>query len=127
MKSIKILLVDDSAVMREALRLLLERMAHVTVVGECTAGNQVLDRLKQTEIDLVFMDVMMKKVGGYEAARIIKQYNKHIKVIFFSFLDLNAIGQRANECGADGFVSKVGVTKEMIINELEKITGFKVE
>jgi DNA-binding NarL/FixJ family response regulator len=127
MNAAKILLVDDSRVMRESLKFFLERMDNIQVVGECSDGNQVLEKLQQTKVDLVFSDVMMKDVGGYDAARLVKKYNKEIKVIFFSFLSYKDVEQRMKECGADGFISKVGVTREMIIKELEKIPGFKVE
>ena len=127
MNAVKILLVDDSPVMRKALKIFLDGIDNVQVVGECSDGNQVLEKLKQTKVDLVFSDVMMEDVGGFETVGIVKGYNKEIKVILFSFLAYETVEQRMKECGADGFVSKVGVTFEMIIKELEKIPGFKVE
>jgi DNA-binding NarL/FixJ family response regulator len=127
MNAVKILLVDDSLVMRESLKIFLEGINNVQVVAECSDGNQVLEKLKQIKVDLVFSDVMMEDVGGFDTSRLVKEYNKEIKVILFSFLAYETVEERVKECGADGFVSKVGVTYEMITTELEKIPGFKVE
>ena len=127
MKKLKILLVDDNIVFRDSLRGLLEKIDNVKVVAECSDGNQVIEKLKQTRVDLIFSDVMMQDVGGYETARLVKEYDSDIIVILFSFLDDFAVELRMKECGADGFISKVGVSHEMIAKELEKVPGFKVE
>ena len=127
MKTLKILLVDDSQIMRESLKQFIEGIENVKVVGECSDGNQVLEKLKQIEVDLVFSDVTMKDVGGFDTTKIIKKYNKEIRVVLFSLLTFDVVEKRMKECGADGFISKVGITMELVMNEFEKIPGFKAE
>jgi DNA-binding NarL/FixJ family response regulator len=127
MKTIKILLVDDSSLVRDSLRAFLDRISNVIIVGECSDGDEVLDKLKENKIDLVFMDIMMKNIGGFEAAGIVKDYDEEIKVIFFSFMDYWAVKRRMKDYHIDGFISKIGVTEKMILKELKKVPGFKIE
>ncbi len=118
----KILLVDDNSLVRESFKSILKFIPEANIVAECSDGNEVLYQLKSRKINIVFMDILMKHTDGYEATKIVKAYDSNIKVIGFSFLDYTAVGDRMRASGADGFISKWQVTRELIIDEIKKVS-----
>ena len=67
--AVRILLVDDNAIVRAGYRRLLERTPGLIVVGEAEDGDEVLALVERLGPDLVVMDVEMRRVGGLRAAR----------------------------------------------------------
>ena len=127
MKLTRVLLVDNSKLMRESFKSFLGLIPRISIVGECSDGNQVIDKLKQVDVDLIFMDINMDKIDGFSATRLVKSFNQNIKVIFFSMLAYEEIKGEFEACGADGYVPKLGLNKEMLIKELEKVIGFQAD
>lgn len=121
MKSIKILLVDDNAIIRKSLLLLLSKIPHVNVVGECVDGVEVIPFIKHHQVDVIFMDISMKFMDGYEATERVKQYYPGVKVIGFSSQDCIATIDKMIASGADGFISKYNAEKPLIIAELDRV------
>ena len=66
MSPIRTLIVDDEPLARQGLRVLLEEEPDVEIVGECADGLEALDALREREPDLVFLDVQMPEMGGFE-------------------------------------------------------------
>jgi len=81
---IRVLLVDDSAIIRKAVKQFLLEEGVISVVGECSDGREVLGFLKSNQVDVILMDVSMKYIGGIEATKLVKQKYSSIKVIGFS-------------------------------------------
>jgi DNA-binding NarL/FixJ family response regulator len=127
MKSTRVLLVDNSSLMRESFKSFLGHLPKLNIVGECSDGDQVIDKLKQLEVDLIFMDINMDHIDGFSTTRLVKAFNKNIKVIFFSMLAYDEIEKEVVECGADGYIPKMGVTHEILMKELEKVIGFQAD
>ncbi len=69
MNPIRILLADDHTVMRNGLRLLLERQPNLTVVGEASDGRETVRAADAVSPDVVVMDIAMPNLNGIEAAR----------------------------------------------------------
>ena len=126
MKSIRILLVDDHVVIRKSFLLLLSKISHVHVIGECSDGIEVIPFLKKELIDVIFMDINMKFMDGLEATKLVKQHYPMVKVIGFSSEEDVFIIQKMKANGADSFVSKFDASKESIEAELEKVTSYLV-
>ena len=66
MKAVRALIVDDEALARERVRTLLAQAAGVTVVGECSGGREAVDAILAERPDLVFLDVQMPDLNGFE-------------------------------------------------------------
>jgi DNA-binding NarL/FixJ family response regulator len=69
--SIRVLLVDDQALIRAGLRMVLEAEEDIEVVGECADGTQAVDRVRRLKPDVVLMDIRMPEMEGIEAAGLI--------------------------------------------------------
>jgi len=103
---IRILLVDDHAVVRTGFRLLLQSLKDVSVVGEAESGEAACQRYTELTPDLVIMDLAMPGMGGLEALKRIRAHHSHAKVLALSAHDDPMHARRALQEGALGFLSK---------------------
>ena len=111
---IRILIVDDSQVMRTGLRAALAKQAGFEVVGEAADGDEVLALVESLEPDLVIMDVEMRRVGGIEATRRLSEVlpggPKVLMTSLYADDHLIAEGLRA---GAMGYVLKTCIVQDL--------------
>ncbi len=121
MEDIKVLLVDDNVIIRKSFTHLLSKIANVNVVGECSDGVEVLPFIKHHQVDVIFMDINMKFMDGYEATKNVKQYAPKIKVIGFSSSDATHDVSEMMASGADGFLSKFDAEKISIMTALNRV------
>ena len=103
---IRILLVDDHAVVRTGFRLLLQSNPEVTVVGEAESGEAACQRYIELSPDVVIMDIAMPGMGGIEALRRIRAHDAQARVLPLSAHDDPMHARRALREGALGFLSK---------------------
>lgn len=106
MPDIRVLIVDDHAILRDGLRSLLDRQEGITVVGESSNGQEALGRVEELQPDLVLMDLAMPVMDGLEATRRIKAAHPHIKVLILTQHDSQEFVAPALEAGAAGYVLK---------------------
>lgn len=102
----KILVVDDTEANRRLLAWMLEDEGHS--VQEAGNGEEAVALFKDTQPDLVLMDVMMPIMDGYEATQAIKEYlgDKHVPIIFLTALSDDASLTKCLAIGGDDFLSK---------------------
>ncbi|HVC31530.1 MAG TPA: response regulator transcription factor [Steroidobacteraceae bacterium] len=103
---IRILLVDDHAVVRTGFRLLLQARPDVAVVGEAESGEAACQRYVELSPDVVVMDIAMPGMGGIEALRRIRAHDPQARVLALSAHDDPLHARRALREGALGFLSK---------------------
>ena len=116
---IRILLVDDHAVVRTGFRLLLQAKPDVTVVGEADSGETACQRYIELSPDVVVMDIAMPGMGGIEALRRIRAHDPQAKVLALSAHDDPMHARRALREGALGFLSKRSAPEAL----LEAVSG----
>ncbi len=103
---IRVLIVDDHAVVREGLRTFLELQDGIEVIGEAGDGAEALEQAEQLEPDVVLMDLVMPRVDGIGAMRQLRARSPQIRVIVLtSFLDDDRL-LPAIQAGAAGYVLK---------------------
>ncbi len=100
-----ILIVDDSSIMRKMIRKTLESAGH-RVVGEAKNGKDAVDLYKKLNPDVVTMDITMREMDGFAAAKEIIKHDTHARIIFLSNLDEDKYSQDAKRIGAKGYVNK---------------------
>jgi len=103
---IRVLLVDDHAVVRMGFRLLLQSTAEISVVAEADGGEAACQLYLELKPDVVVMDLAMPGMGGLEALRRIRARDARAQVLTLSAHDDPMHARRALQEGALGFLSK---------------------
>ncbi len=112
--NIRVLLVDDHAILREGMRNLLEREKDLDVVGEASDGEEAVKLVTDLKPAVVLMDIVMPKLNGIEAARQIKKANPAtIILILTAYSDIRYI-LGLLEAGASGYLLKSARGNEII-------------
>jgi DNA-binding NarL/FixJ family response regulator len=111
---VTIAIVDDHAMLRQAINLRLSLLGY-KVVSEAENGKVFLDDLPKLPAppDICLLDINMPVMDGFETAIELKKNWPHIKILFFSMHNSNAFVSKANQIGADGFLSKDASLEEL--------------
>jgi two-component system, NarL family, invasion response regulator UvrY len=105
-KKVKVLLVDDHAVVRAGFKMLLTTGHAIEIVAEAERGEQVVHLYAQKAIDVVVMDLSMPGIGGLEAIRRLLLRFPEAKVLVFSVHHEQVYINRALNAGARGYITK---------------------
>jgi len=123
MGRLKILLVDDHAVVRSELRRLLEMNNSMDVVAEADSGEIAYQLYGEMNPDIVIMDISMPGMGGIESAKRILQRYSHAKIIIFSMHEAVSFASQALKTGVKGFVTKNGMAEDLLHAVLDVSKG----
>ena len=119
---IRIMLVDDHAVVRAGVRRLLEQDDRFVVVAECDSGERAYQQFGEYLPDITIMDLSMPGFGGIEAiSRIVARYPA-AKLIVLSMHENAAFASQALKAGARGYLSKNSLAEELV-NALDSIVS----
>lgn len=119
---IRILLVDDHALMREGVASMLKNVEFIDIVGKVESGEEAINAAQELSPDIILMDIMMKGMTGIEAARWIKEQNGNIKIILLSgevnqdYISLSA------KVGVNGYLPK-DVSREALVEAIKKVNA----
>ena len=112
--SIKILIADDHAVVAEGLKHLIEAQPELEVIGIVPDGREAVRLAKETQPDVVLMDLSMPELNGADATRAILQRDPKCRVIVLSMYAQREYVRRALKAGAAGYVVKRSAAKEVV-------------
>lgn len=110
---IRVLLVDDHALVRAGIRSLLGAMARVEVVGEADSGAQALALAERLRPDVVVMDIAMRGMTGLEATARLRERWPEMRVIVLSMYSSEEYVLQAMRAGASGYLVKDAATAEL--------------
>jgi PAS domain S-box-containing protein len=105
-KQIRVLLVDDHAMLRQGLRSVLEHYPDIDIVGEAADGEEAVAMARSLRPEIIVMDVSMPKLDGIKATRQLKQEQPRILVIGLSVDNSSQAEQAMTEAGATHFLTK---------------------
>ncbi len=114
MTIIRVVVVDDHAILREGIRSLLERHGEIHVVGEAENGREALVMVGQLLPDVVLMDLSMPLMDGLEATRCIKERYPAVKVLILTQHDSREYVTSVLQAGGSGYVLKRSGTREIV-------------
>src|SRR5689334_1496919 len=114
MITIKILLADDHAIVREGIRKLLETDSDLAIVAEAANGREAVAFAAKTSPDVVIMDLAMPVMNGLTATRLITNRQKEVKVIVLTSHDSDINVKELREAGASGYLLKQSDSAELL-------------
>jgi two-component system response regulator NreC len=112
--SIKVLIVDDHAVVRSGLRLLLDAEDDMAVVGEAGTAREAVFELRSSQADVVLMDVAMPGGSGIDVIPQLLHEAPETKILMLSMQDDPSYVRQAFEAGASGYVLKEAADAEVV-------------
>ena len=111
---IRVVVVDDHAVVRSGLKLLLDAQSDIEVVGEAANGREAVFAAIEHKPDVVLMDLVMPERGGIEALPSVLESAKDAKVLVLSMQDDPSYVREAFAAGASGYVLKEAADTELV-------------
>jgi DNA-binding NarL/FixJ family response regulator len=120
--TIRVLLVDDQALLRAGFRVLIQSADDLEIVGEASTGTAALDRVRAGGVDVVLMDIRMPEMDGLAATRAIMADPAlgGVKVLILTTFELDEYVFQALRSGASGFLGK-GVGPEELLDAIRVI------
>ncbi len=104
--TIKILLVDDHAIVREGYRSLLEKQLNMEIIAEAASGEEGYQLYKEHEPNLVIMDLSLPGQGGLATISRIRKYDSEAAILVFTMHQNPAFALKASQAGAKGYITK---------------------
>ena len=111
---IRLLLVDDHAVVRTGLRMLLEGEEDIEIVGEAQNASETLNQISLLDPDVILMDIGLPDMSGIEATRKIKQLAPDIAIVALTIHEDEEYFFQMLDAGASGYVPKRAAPEELI-------------
>ena len=112
--TVRVVLVDDEAMVRVGLRMVLTAEPDIEVVGEAADGGAAVGVVERTAPDVVLMDVRMPEVDGIEGARRVLAQSPDVKVVVLTTFDEDEYVEAALRAGVSGFLLKVAPPERLI-------------
>ncbi|MFL5306909.1 MAG: response regulator [Polyangia bacterium] len=112
--TVRVFVVDDHGILRGGLRALINLQPDMEVVGEAANGPDAEVGVKETEPDVVLMDISMPNGGGLAAIAAIKQVRPKTRIVVLTFHDELGYVRAAGRAGATGYVVKSAVDTELL-------------
>jgi len=114
LRKIKVLVVDDHAVVREAICALLSLQKDMEVIGEAVDGRDAIDKVQRLTPDVVVMDIVMPVMSGLEATKRITKEWPGTKVLILTQYDEEENMFVAKQVGAYGFIAKSAASSDLL-------------
>ncbi len=112
--TIRVFLVDDHALVRTGMRMILSAETDIEVIGEAGSGEQALPQIRKLKPDVVLCDLHLPGVSGLEVTERIVKGDHDTRVVVVSVLEDGPIPRRVIEAGASGYVGKGGDPAELL-------------
>ena len=123
-KKIKVILVDDHAVVRAGYKILLTNIENISVVAETNTGEDAIILSNKHQPDVVVMDLSLPGMSGIDAIRRIVKDNNNIKVLVFTMHEEVVFVERALQAGAIGYMTK-STDPEMLSKAISQVAQGK--
>ncbi|HCI13809.1 MAG TPA: DNA-binding response regulator [Gallionellaceae bacterium] len=119
---IKLLIVDDHAIVRSGLKQLFLLMGDIVVAGEASNGAEALEALRNEQFDLLLLDLTMPGISGIGLIGHIRAINTKVPILVLSMHCELQVAKRALQAGASGFVTK-GCMPDTLVNAVRNVAS----
>jgi DNA-binding NarL/FixJ family response regulator len=110
---LKVLVVDDTDMMRRLVRQYLDQSGDASVVGEASDGEEAIAKARDCKPDIVLLDMNMPGKRGVEVARELRSIVPDVRIYIFSAYDINEFKELDIQLTVDGFVQKSSLKSEL--------------
>lgn len=121
---INILVVDDHALIRKGLKLILDDTPDIRITGEAESGMQAINMAREVKYDLLLLDIALPDKHGIEVLKQLREENPHIKVIVLSMYPEDQYGVRALKAGALGYLNKQSAP-DLLVGAIRQVLSGK--
>jgi DNA-binding NarL/FixJ family response regulator len=111
--TITVFLADDHTLLREGLRVLLEREKDIQVVGDAADGLDAVRQIAQLQPDIAVLDILMPYLNGIETTQHLRSESPHTRVLILSMFGSREHIYRALQAGASGYIMKDAIHDEI--------------
>jgi DNA-binding NarL/FixJ family response regulator len=119
---IRVVIADDHTIVREGLKQLLLAASDLEVVGEARDGNEVLERVRGSDFDVLLLDMSMPGRSGMELIRQVKSEKPKLRILVLSMHAEHQYAVRAIKAGASGYLTKDSASRELV-SAIRKVAG----
>ncbi|ANB72159.1 LuxR family transcriptional regulator [Paraburkholderia phytofirmans OLGA172] len=119
---IRILVADDHAIVRHGVKQVVADTSDITVAAEATNGNEVVEKLRGNDIDLVLLDLAMPGISSLDLVRRVRTEAPTVPIIIFSMHDERQVVSRALRAGAAGYITKDS-DPDLITDAIRKVAS----
>lgn len=114
--AIRVIIVDDQAMVRQGFGALLDAQRDITVVGSAADGSEVVELVRRSRPDVILMDIRMPKLNGLDATRAVKAMPglEHPRIIMLTTFDADEYVFSALRAGASGFLLKDATAEDLV-------------
>jgi two-component system, NarL family, response regulator NreC len=123
MMTIRLLLVDDHAVVRSGLKMLLENERDVEIVGEASSASEAMEAAARLKPNVILMDIGLPDLSGIDATREIKKHTADVSIVALTIHEDEEYFFRMLEAGASGYVPKRAAPEELLTAIRAAATG----
>jgi DNA-binding NarL/FixJ family response regulator len=111
---IRIVIADDSHLVRQGIRALLEKEKDIQVVGEAADGREAIELVERLLPDVVVMDISMPGLNGIEAVKRIRALDVKTRIVILSMYSDESLVREALKNGVNGYLTKRALTEELL-------------
>lgn len=112
---IKVFIVDDHEIIRQGLKMILKEESDIQVVGEASNGEEALAKIKQTECNIMLLDMNMPGKNGIELLSDIKALRPKMHILVLSIHPEDKFALRTLKSGASGYLCKDTALEELVV------------
>jgi len=124
-KPVKILIVDDHPMVREGLAVRISKHRDMQVCGEAADVADAVKLVRETQPDLIIVDISLKDSSGLELIKQVKAQNNEVKMLVSSMHDEQLYAERALRAGAMGYINKQAMP-ESVIDAIRQVMAGKI-
>lgn len=124
-KTIRIVVADDHAFLREGIKKTIQDEIDMKIVGEASNANEALDAIRELEPDVVIMDISMPGKSGLDVLKDLKAMKKKYRILILSMHPEDRFAIRALKAGASGYLTKESAPDELVKAIRTVLTGRK--
>ena len=119
--TIRIVVCDDHAIVREGLKGILGAQADFKVIGEASDGHEVMKRVRELEFDVLLLDMSMPGKSGIELVKQVHAERPKLRILILSMHEEHQYAVRAIRAGASGYLTKDSATTQVVEHERPQV------